>query len=338
MGSPLSHRRLRVRFLVPALALGLVVWSWVPLWAGALPGAAPAVVLTTGSVAPVSSPASGVTQVAVASTPGDDTQNWKSFETAVKLLSDSETGRKLLARVEKSFNLSLSSTPPPTPEQLDVLFKWDFVSRTDAVLTRHFDPKSGLEERNREVSVHLKRDQPLVDLVYDLAHELTHAVAGPNWDPYDPGLTASGYIWTALEGPGGEVDAVVSECRVARELAGGDLVGRCLRYVRNAKIDREKVREDFYRIGDWVTTLRKRLGSEAVKFPLLSELPPRLYSSTGSAPYPVSLLREYDEITAVACDNSRRRYAAASRGPASESDQAWESTREFLQNRCKRTR
>ncbi len=304
--SKLSKHRFQSVRNATVLVVGAVVllgWSWAPLWAE-----------------------------------DGDARNWKGLASAVQLLSESETGRQLLVQVEKNFQLALASTPPPTRAQLDVLFKWDQVSRTDAVLTRHFDPKTGKEERSREVSVHLKRDQPLADLVYDLAHELTHAVAGPNWDPYDPGLTATGYIWTALEGPGGEVDAVVSECRVARELAKSDLIGRCERYVTRSDIDRDKVREDFYRIGEWVPALKKRLGQDASKFPMLSDLPPRLYSSTGAAPYPVSLLREYDEITAVACDNSRRRYAATSRNPASESDSAGESTREFLQNRCKRTR
>lgn len=262
--------------------------------------------------------------------------DWTNLAGVVTQLSTTQAGAELLGKARDTFKVTLDKEP--SRSDLEKIFQWDHVSRTDAVLTRNYDPRTGQENRVREVSVHLKRGQPMAELLYDVAHELTHAVAGPTWDPYDPGLTAANYIWAALEGEGGEVDAIVTECRVALELKGQNAIaGRCDRYVEREsveglrsqlKIQRERVREDFYRTGDWHSHLIQRLGQEATRFPMLSGESPRLYSSTGSAPYPVALIREYDEITAAACENSRRRLAT--RSPASDG-----STELFLKRRCR---
>ena len=84
------------------------------------------------------------------------------------------------------------------------------------------------------------------------------------------------------------------------------------------QVNREKVRKDFYRVGRWSRAVKKRLGIEAITFPLLSNEAPELYSATGGAPYPVALIREYDELNRVACENVRKRMRAqTSRAPAS---------------------
>lgn len=224
------------------------------------------------------------------------------------------------------------------------------VSRTDAVLTRHFNPQTGEEVRERTVTVILKREQALEEMALDLAHELTHAVVTPSWDPYDPKLTTGRYVWAALEAEGGEVHAVTTECQAALELSAITQVStaRCGRYVERSgeeapQVNREKVRRDFYRVGRWNRAVRKRLGDEAVTFPLLSGDPPELYSATGGAPYPVALIREYDELNRVACENVRKRMKTqTSRSPASllslPSDTKAFQGEELLLSRCQAPR
>ncbi len=233
---------------------------------------------------------------------------------ALKVLRSVPTGRALLERGRKRFHLADTAS-------LRSLFKWSDISRTDAILTRHYDPSSQTEVRERLVTVYLKKNQSFDDLVLDVAHEMTHAAGEPNWDPYDPHLTAVRYIRASLEGPGGEVDALANECRVSLELSSryGTSAHRCERYRlgrSNNQVDRVKIRKDFYRMGTFHKEILKALGSDAASFPDLSTENPMLFSSTGNAPYPLALLREFQEINGVACSNTRRRLSLAAQSSA----------------------
>ena len=115
------------------------------------------------------------------------------LETALRILEHLPTGRDLLSRAKKFWNLGRTAS-------LRGVLKFGEASKTDAVLTRHFNPKTGEETRERQVTVYLRERQNLDDLVLDLAHELVHATTRPGWDPYDPRLTAGKYIWAAIEG------------------------------------------------------------------------------------------------------------------------------------------
>jgi len=252
---------------------------------------------------------------ALAATPGK-TEPAKVAKDAIALLDKVPAGRRILTRAENFWNES-------SREGLLRHLAYGPVSRTDAVLTRHYHPDTGEEIRERYVTVVLRKDQALMDVAMDLAHELTHATTPPTWDPYDPKLTAGKYMNAALEAPGGEIDAVFTECEVSvdfkREL---DLRStRCDRYTAlhgNANaliVDRAKIQADFYRVGQWEPYVRSRLGKETGMFPLLSTKAPELYSATGGAPYPVALMREYDELNRVACENVRKR--GDGRSPAS---------------------
>lgn len=230
------------------------------------------------------------------------------FHRALDILSHVPTGKRLLARAQEFWRFG-------KPMDLVARLKWGKASKTDAVLTRHFNPRTGVESRDREVTIYLRESQGLEDLVLDIAHELVHATTRPSWDPYDPKLTAGKYIWAAIEGEGGEVPAVAMECRVGFEVhdrygAALHAVERCRNYLKEAsglEPDPALIRRDFYRVGHWDDELSKQLGAERALFPMLSAELPRLYSSTGNAPYPVALFREFEEITQIACENSRRR-------------------------------
>ena len=91
------------------------------------------------------------------------------LEEAIAALASSPTRRSVLKAARKRGDLAS-------------IIQWGNVSRTDALLTRHFQPESGEERRSRRVTVILRRGQGFTDLVLDLAHELTHASAGATWD------------------------------------------------------------------------------------------------------------------------------------------------------------
>ncbi len=247
------------------------------------------------------------------------TESARVARDAIELLARTPTGKRILTRAMAFWNES---------KQEGILkhLAYGPVSRTDAVLTRHYNPESSEEVRERFVTVILKKDQSLIDVAMDLGHELVHATTPPTWDPYDPDLTPGKYMFAALEANGGEVDAVFAECEVAADFKR-DLdirTSRCDRYLTLAApdnklvVDRIKIQADFYRVGKWENFVRTRLGKEKNTFPLLSHKDPELYSATGGAPYPVSLIREYEELNRVACENVRKRGGAV-RSPASVS-------------------
>lgn len=268
-----------------------------------------------------------------------------TISNVIQYLRATPTGTKLLARAQRRWKLR-------SLEELVSRLKWSAVSRTDAVLTRHLDAHTGEEVRDREVTIYLKRHPQAVDTILDLAHELTHAVANPHWDPYDPELTVGKYIWHAIEGEGGEVDAVVSECQVALEISqantrGGPRVSeeRCARYLTwdkvAGRVDRTRVQQDFYKVGGLKSRITDMLGREAGMFPLLSGARAELFSSTGKSPYPAALAEEFHEMNRMACVNTRKRFTLL-RSPASEMAQpnrsdrvrSRESTLRFLSKRC----
>jgi hypothetical protein len=259
------------------------------------------------------------------------------IEMAIEILSRVPSGNALIKKSLHTWNLKSNF-------DLTQVVKSGPVSRTDAVLTRHFDSDTGKESREREVTVYVNDDQSLVNMILDIAHEMVHATSRPSWDPYDPSLTPGQYILSAIDGEGGEVQAVAMECKVALELSKDYQIPtkRCHSYFNstagNQIVEIEPIRRDFYRVGQWKAELVKTLGSETSLFPRLSNEAPELYSSTGNAPYPVALLKEYQALTQVACENTRHRYSSApqrspsnlNRSPASESD----SSKLFLERRC----
>lgn len=249
-------------------------------------------------------------------------------DAAVKMLLRTPTGRRMLEAARVFWGEA---------EVAGVVrhLAYGPVSRTDAVLTRHYKPETGEESRVRTVTVLLRRDQPLEEMALDLAHELTHAIAPPSWDPYDPKLTAGKYIHASLEAHGGEIEAVTTECQASVELTEvyGLHFDRCNRYIERkagedgevAVVRADRIKQDFYRVGSYRSAIDRTLGEEKGLFPELSSKRPELYSATGQAPYPWALIQEYQELTRTACANVKRRsLASAGSAPAGHS----------LGNRC----
>ncbi len=256
------------------------------------------------------------------------------IQEVIRLVGGTPTGRELLQRAIRHWGLSAEKA-------LLSKVRLASVSKTDAVITRHWDPVTGKERREREVTVQLKEDQSVAEMALDLVHEMTHALADPSWDPYDPKLTPLRYIQATLESPGGEVDAIATECKFVRDTKNdpstADIleVSRCQRYWQEGgKISREKILEDFYRVGKYHATIQKILGQDAKKLAFLSAREPVLYSSTGRAPYPAALIREYEDLNQVACENSLRRFQMSSARSEQPAVPAAEQVRRFLAHRC----
>jgi hypothetical protein len=277
------------------------------------------------------------------------------IDLAIQVLLRVPSGK---AEIEKA----LATWKIDRPEDLGQVIKSGGVSRTDAVLTRHYDPETGKESRDREVTIYINTAQSLTNVVLDLAHEMVHATSRPSFDPYDPNLTRAQYIHSAIDGAGGEVQAVAMECRVASELSRNYQIPlkRCQSYLniksgngQEIEVKTDLIRRDFYRVGQWNNELLQVLGSEASLLSDLSPESPHLYSSTGNAPYPVALLKEYETLTRIACENSRKRIVSQSSTSGSQSqgssmnrapaggvqsgvsnDGQADSTSMFLQRRC----
>jgi hypothetical protein len=132
----------------------------------------------------------------------------------------------------------------------------------------------------------------------------------------------------------GEVQATLTECLVGLELSKktGASVERCRIYQspQSKTLSRLRIAKNFYQVGRWYSDLKNGLGSEIRLFPLLSSQPPQLFSSTGRAPYPVSLFREFQEMTITACKNSQNRMRNFTLG--SEAGQS--NLFHFMSTRC----
>lgn len=258
---------------------------------------------------------------------GGDTEAGK-IDLAIEMLETTQQGAALIREAQRSWGAA---------EMLSRRLKAGKISKTDAVITRHYDVASGNESRRREVTVHLRTDQPVEAVALDLAHELSHAVSRTELDPYDPELTAVDYIYAAIEGKGGEVEALISECKVALELSAlgrAMPMDRCEKYMLDDRksLDLAAIRRDFYKVGSWKGELFRRLGADArQRFPLLSGERPELFSSTGAAPYPVALLEEYEIMSRAACGNTRKRLQSQ-RTPAGEKLASTQQL--FLLKRC----
>lgn len=254
---------------------------------------------------------------------GREGRDVREIQDTIDALERSQTGKLLIEKATREWG----------GLRLAEFVRWGETSRTDAVLTRFLNPRTGEERRERRVLIYLKRGQELEDRLLDLAHELVHATSSPSWDPYDPELTAASYITAAIEGPGGEVDAVLAECQVGLELglSAFPSAARCRGYLRpgQARLSRDRVTADFYRSGRWSDALRSKLGGRARELPLLSPESPVLFSSTGKRPYPMALFEEFEALNEVACRNSLSRLQSSSAPIRSRAS-------EFVQSRCRK--
>ncbi len=214
------------------------------------------------------------------------------------------TGKKLIES-------ALAARELKDAQELASIFAWGRISKTDATVKRILDPLTYEERREKTLQISIRRDELPEEILLDAAHELVHATFRPDWDPYQPDWTAAKYIHFSIEGDGGEVQAVQTECQIATELLElktiKTLPDRCKLYWGKNGIEKERVIREFYKLGRWQTELNRFLGEEVSTLPFLAAEEPAFYSSTGDAPYPIALYREFEALTEIACKNSQNR-------------------------------
>ncbi len=266
-------------------------------------------------------------------------EDMSRFLEAIQLLERSTPGAKLVQKAMQVWKVKDERSFAHT-------FEWGVNSKTDTVLTRYYNPVTHEETRERETKVYLRARQDLVDLTLDMAHELVHATSRPIFDPYDASLTPRKYVQAQIEGIGGEVDAVLMECQVAYEFWNklGIATKRCaqLLYPRTNKNSdelsglKQKIETEFYRVGRWYTELVHRMGNDVLLIPQLSNHLPRYLSSTGRAPYPIALLNEYEELTSIACKNSKIRILNSQSGAETDDHKKVQVdlSQQFISKRC----
>lgn len=243
----------------------------------------------------------------------------RQFFNFIDVLSSIPRGKLLIQRVLKQQNWKNTT-------ELEKSLRWSNTSKTDTILSRSFHFSTHKELKKKETMIYLNKKQKKPDILLDLVHELAHAASNTIFDPYDISLTPGQYILRSLEGPGGEIEAVTEECRMGAELKLEP--SRC--YYYNRSITTKKIKEDFYRVGEWYSFIQQELGEEISLFPLLSKESAVFLSSNQNTPYPASLIKDYQEMTETICENSRKRL----RYPASLKKEQNESLVRLISKRC----
>lgn len=194
-------------------------------------------------------------------------------------------------------------------------------SSTVATLSNHHQSKKISFE------ITIDRDLPPMDAVLDLAHELTHLIFKipiPNTDSVDTDnsdnsednfFSLKTFLSTVIEGPGGEVDAYLTECRVLRELSPHQFNLRPFCNKVTGFKDRNAIVEDFYKLGDYYQLFVdsiERLGEEIEDFPLISNKTPNFIAAISDLPYPLSALKEYLTILQRYCKKKSDSFSSSS--------------------------
>lgn len=138
--------------------------------------------------------------------------------------------------------------------------------------------------------------------VHDLAHELVHFIWQSVHNPYTEKPEKQGfqaYLQGGIEGRGGEVDAFMMECRIARELHPRTWdKGYPCRYIsQNGKISRELAIKAFYRVGHKAAHFL----NQQMKEVKLSSKEPILIAGSHNMPYPISLFSQFQEMKKKLC-------------------------------------
>lgn len=253
----------------------------------------------------------------------DDSASWpaiaaktpEAVEGLLAILRRSTIGAKLITKAEGkalSSDKVLSSLIEAGPESL-----------TDTTFTRRtiFDGefKTVYEETSRIV---LNKQLSIEDAVLNLAHELTHFVFRHKVNPYEE-VSLKDYISHVIEGKGGEVDAILIECRVAKELYPKRFEGDqgCQKIYgesagsgnisESSQEMRERTIQLFYRMGyfwsDFNDNIRLFHFKMSDDFPLITKDQPLFFSAVYGTPYPLAAVAEYKEILKKICRNEETR-------------------------------
>lgn len=238
-----------------------------------------------------------------------------NFKRLFDLLERSPTGAKIMREASrKAARLGLT---------LNDVVKVGEGSLTDTTLVRKFNPRSpDVVIYETKSVVYLNRHLAWDDALLDLAHELTHYTHRNSFNPYEETFNARDFIRSTIEGEGGEVEAFLSECQVAREIfsKSSHLRSNCQKIEgEEGKLSFERAVELFYHVGGYFESFHKKLSEKKLEsaFSGLSSGKINFVSSAYGVPYPIAALMEYELVMNKVCENDKKRLAYMQQGQGS---------------------
>lgn len=230
-----------------------------------------------------------------------------NFKRLFDLLERSPTGEKIMRDAsKKAARLGLT---------LNDIVKVGEGSLTDTTLVRKFNPRSpDVVIYETKSVVYLNRHLAWDDALLDLAHELTHYTHRNSFNPYEDTFNARDFIRSTIEGEGGEVEAFLTECQVAREIfSKSSLLRSNCRKIENGegKLSFDRAVQLFYHVGDYYDSFHQKLSEKKLhtSFSGLSAEKINFISSAYGVPYPIAALMEYELVMNKVCDNDKKRLA-----------------------------
>ena len=233
----------------------------------------------------------------------EDSGEKKSIEELISIIEVSKAGEKLIARARLKARKENKSL-------LDVI-KVGEVSITDTTLIRRFSPsKPGEISYSTKSTVYIDKSLSVKNAVLDLTHELTHYVFKTTFNPYKGTFSLASFMHDTIEGKGGEVDAFLTECRVALDVFGRSMIsGQCESVLKGDRFSRNASVKEFYKLGlhynNFIKKADKLLLDTSI-VPISSENA-TLISSAWGTPYPLSVIEEYETIMGKVCSNDKKR-------------------------------
>lgn len=230
-----------------------------------------------------------------------------NFKRLFSLLERSPAGEKIMKDAsKKAARLGLT---------LADIVKVGDGSLTDTTLVRKFNPRSPeVVVYETKSVVYLNRHLAWDDALLDLAHELTHYTHRNSFNPYEDSFNARDFIRSTIEGEGGEVEAFLTECQVAKELFSrtGQLRSNCRKIeTSEGRLSFERAVNLFYHVGPYFDSFHKKLSEKSLDtaFSGLSAGKINFISSAYGVPYPIAALMEFESVMNKVCENDRKRLA-----------------------------
>ena len=231
-----------------------------------------------------------------------------ALEKLTHLLAHSPRGKEILNKAKSkaaSEGMSLSK----------ILFPGE-KSYTDITLIRKFSKNNPQDIQYQSLlKVFINRNLSIQDAIMDMAHELIHYAFRDSFNPYRKNFNLKDFIFSTIEGEGGEVDAYMAECEVFFELFYKPIQNKTHCHLTlnrtTQRPDRSKTTELFYRLGShYHHFLNKVKRHHNVPPSFMKHISPKhtlLMNATYDLPYPIAAIREYESILKKTCENELKR-------------------------------
>ena len=162
-------------------------------------------------------------------------------------------------------------------------------------------------EYEKKFKITLNQKNSTIYAALDLVHELTHFLYKNEQNPYSEKFVMKKYIKDAIEGPGGEIEAYISECRVAKEINVFKNKDLCKGIDEGSSRARFRLTRQYYELGDHYYAFINELGPRFNhrEFRFISKKQSQFVSSVWELPYPLAMLRQFKSLKKRVCENNR---------------------------------